>query len=155
MSRFNTIKFEYKGKTYTVPPERVMGLIDTIEEHITLAEIYADGSGRRTLRFGRLAAAYSAALNYAGAETTTEDVYLAMFGGAAEDGAETKAFHMMMTLMTIMTPPAPVAEKLEKTATSAKEGASSKKSGAAGSGRGSSGKPSSSPRAARRRAAGA
>lgn len=111
-SRFKPVTLEFKGKQYTVEPTRMMGLIDAIEEHITLPEIHEDGAKRRTMRFGKLSAAYTAALNYAGCPANREEVYLGMF----EDGAgdEAKAYKLMMALLTIMTPPDSVVQKMAK-----------------------------------------
>lgn len=147
MSRFRPITFEYKGKSYTVPAERMMGLIDTIEEHITLAEIYSDGRERKTMRFGKLSAAYSAALNYAGADTSQEEVYFALFGDEAESAADTKAFNIMMSLLTVMTPPKSVIDKLDKDIVKNPQVAGT-------AGKGSSKRPSHSPRGKKKMAAG-
>lgn len=147
MSRFRPISMEFKGQTYTVTPDRMMGLIDAVEEHLTLAEIYEDGRARKTMRFGKLAAAYAAALNYAGATATQEDVYFALFGGDATEGADTKAFNVMMSLLTIMSPPQEVLKKIK--------GLDTKNTVVAGTaGKGSSKKPSPSPRAKKKTAAG-
>lgn len=147
MSRFRPITLEFKGKSYTVPAERMMGLIDSIEEHITLAEIYEDGRARKTMRFGKLSAAYASALNYAGADTNQEEVYFALFGDSAEQAADTKAFNVMMALLTIMTPPQSVIDKLDKDIVK-----NPRVAGTAG--KGSSKKPSHSPRGKKKMAAG-
>lgn len=112
MSRFKRVILEFNGKQYTVVPEKVLGLIDVIEDHITLAEIHQDGMVRKTMRFGKLAAAYAAALNYAGADVSAEDVYFAMFN--VDDQMETKSLNMIIALLTIMTPPGTVDAKLKE-----------------------------------------
>jgi len=110
MGRFQPLHFEHGGVEYTVEPNRVMGLIDTVEEHITLGEIVQDQSKRQTLRFGKLSQAYAAALRYAGAKVTDEEIYVSLLpqGNTAADAAamQKRSVEIVSALLQLMIPPA-------------------------------------------------
>jgi len=83
-SPFDAIHLRWQGKTHTIAPDRVMGAIQRIEDHLTLAELQADAA-RGTLRLGKMSAAFASVLRYAGAEeVTASDVYAGMFGEDAK-----------------------------------------------------------------------
>lgn len=95
---FDEVGLSYKGKEYVVPPERVMGLIAEIEEHITHEQIIhsmstigdavrlSGGSNKvevlASIRIPRakLAAAMGSAYRYAGAKVNDSELYQDLFG---------------------------------------------------------------------------
>ena len=100
MSRFEEIGLKWGGEEYKVPPNRVMGLIESIESIITLEEInLMMRSG--TIKRSQLARAYRSALSYAGANVTTEDVYDTFFGESMIEATTS----IMVGLLAMMIPP--------------------------------------------------
>jgi hypothetical protein len=95
---FEEVGLTYQGREYTIPPERVMGLIATIEEYMTheriiysiasiseAAQKAGGGSHSESLSGisiprAKLAAAMAAAFRYAGAKVTDEDIFKSLFG---------------------------------------------------------------------------
>ena len=75
MAVFQDVVFGFKGEEYTVKSNKIMRLIAMIEDIVSLGDIT-----RGEVNLSRLAEAYSACLNYAGAETEIETVYETMFG---------------------------------------------------------------------------
>lgn len=111
--RFEPVTLEYGGSSYSVAPNRVLGLIDCIEEHITLYDLSVGTRSPGSVRMARLAQAYGAALRYAGAtDVTDEDVYHALFG---KGGTQTRQTMMTVIggLLAIMVPPSEVVEKMD------------------------------------------
>ena len=116
-SQFESITIKYKRgdeepETFTIPPEKVFGAIETIEEYITLKEL-SDGVAKTgQISMTRLARAYAAVLRYAGAKNVVdEEVYVNMFsndlGGASMVAA-------VNGLLGLMIPPAALAEAAKK-----------------------------------------
>lgn len=96
---FEATTFNWKGRDFTIPPDRIMGAIATVEDVITLGEI-ADYSQSHKINLSRVAKAYAAVLRYAGAEASWEEVYKGMFGGG-----QTTALVAVRTLLLMMIPP--------------------------------------------------
>lgn len=106
MKRFQRIEFEHNGESFYVEASQVMGLIDVVEEHITLGEIVLDQSRRRTVRFGKLAQAYAAALRYAGAKVTDEEVYVSLMpNGDDPTSMQRRSTEVITALLQLMVPP--------------------------------------------------
>lgn len=110
---FNDFEFDWKGETYQLPGNRVLGAIAAIEEVLTLVELrrYID---RKTLPFAKLSQAYAALLNHMGVAVTPEEVYRGMFGdnpSASGAGAEACATAIIV-LGNLMVPPEKVAARL-------------------------------------------
>lgn len=106
MKRFQPIEFEHNGETFKVEANQVMGLIDAVEEHITLGEIVQDQSRRRTVRFGKLAQAYASALRYAGARVTDEEVYASLMPNGQDPTAmQRRSTEVITALLQVMVPP--------------------------------------------------
>ena len=78
MGVFSEVKITWKGEDYVVPPERVMRLIATIEDVVTIEELMTP-----RLKRGKIAEAYGAALRFAGAKVHDEEVYTTLFGAEA------------------------------------------------------------------------
>ncbi len=80
MSGFEPVTLNWKGESFTVPADRVFGMVGQIEETILKDEgvpavllLLANKVSHH-----RLSCAYGAALRYAGAAVTDEDVYLSI-----------------------------------------------------------------------------
>lgn len=97
---FDDITLTWRGKEYKIEARRVMGAIRRIEEHVTLSEMLRAAS-EGNIKFGNVAAAYAALLNYAGARVTDEEVYSSMF----DEGASERIFTAVDTLLQMMMPP--------------------------------------------------
>lgn len=94
---FEEIKISWKGKDYSIPPDRVMGLIERIEDVCTMEDLQADGVKRV-----RLAKAFQVILNYAGAnpsEYTLEKIYNDLFKDQGN------ILNMVFSILKIMIPP--------------------------------------------------
>lgn len=112
MRRFQTITLTHNDQDLVIEPNRVMGLIDVVEEHVTLGEIVTDQSKRGTIRFGKLSQAYAAALRYGGAKVTDEEVYISLMP-SGDHGALTmqqRATEIVSALLQLMVPPAEAIE---------------------------------------------
>lgn len=74
MSIFDDVTLTWGGNEYTIPANRVMGLIEVIESAIPIDELVSDKPPR-----AKLAKAYSSAIRYAGGKVTPEEVYASFF----------------------------------------------------------------------------
>lgn len=102
-SPFEDVKLTWDGKEYVVPANRVLGLIKRIEDHITLAELGAGLGTRGAVKFAQVAEAFAAALQYAGAKATADEVYTSLFpNGQGEGGGLGQA---LAALMMMVVPP--------------------------------------------------
>jgi len=97
MAVFERVVLSIKGENYTVESDRVMGLINQIENHITFFDLV----NPQYLRNEQLSRAYHAALTYAGADVKIEDVYVSLF---SVDGKE-KVIDRINGLLSMMIPP--------------------------------------------------
>ena len=96
MSIFHEVGLSWKGEEFTVPHDRVMGLIEVIEEVVTIQDL----TSKNGVKFGKISRAYSDALKYAGARgATQEQVYSAMIGGSGEGVAIQEAVNSLLMLM--------------------------------------------------------
>ena len=96
-SIFEEVGLTWQGEEYTVPPDQVMGLIEVIEDAITIEEMAGVGVKR-----AKLARAYAAALRYAGARASHEQVFNSLFGTEGLRSTE----QVIQGLMAMMIPPA-------------------------------------------------
>jgi hypothetical protein len=99
MAIFQPVTFGWGGKDYTVPAERALGLIAEIEEVMTFIDLLVN---RDKPNLSKLARAYGAALRYAGARVSDDEVYEGLFnpGKLFEEVQQAIA-----VLLAIMTPP--------------------------------------------------
>ncbi len=74
MSLFDDVTLSYEDKEYIIPSNKVMQLIEVIEDCISIT-ILCDPKVPRA----KLAKAYAAAINFAGGKTTQEEVYASFF----------------------------------------------------------------------------
>ncbi len=105
MSIFKEIGLTWKGKEYTVSPDKVMGLIEVIEDVITLDELHSGHGIKRS----KISKAYAMAIRYAAQNSsprqdcnlTQQDVYESLF--SIEDGANIGS--IINSLLFMMVPP--------------------------------------------------
>lgn len=105
MSIFKDVTLTWAGAEYLVQAEKVMRLIAIVEDIITLEELVASSGRKRS----KISEAYGAALRYAGAKVTDEDVYASLF---YVDSAE-HTVNAVNGLLMMMVPPKAVAQQEE------------------------------------------
>lgn len=93
---FEPVKLLWNDEEYEVASNRVMGLIQRIEDHVTFADLQLENP-----KIGKISVAYAEVLRYAGAEVKDDEVYQAMFHGAT--GAQIQ--NAITGLLVIMIPP--------------------------------------------------
>jgi len=97
MPVFEKVELEWKGKTYTIPPRRVLEAIARIEDHVTMEQL---SSIAERPRLAQLSRAYAAALEVAGARVNADEVYEALFTG------DDRIAPAILGLLVMMLPPA-------------------------------------------------
>lgn len=107
MSIFQDVVLRWHGADYPVPSNRVMKMIAAVESEITLKELTQD----RGVPLARMAAGYSAALTFAGARVSPEDVYAELFANGSSDIPM-----LISALLSMMIPPAVTATETKKPA---------------------------------------
>jgi hypothetical protein len=71
---FDGVSFHWDGRTVAIPPDRLLGALARIEEHITLDEmVRLDGT-----HHAKVAEGFAAVLRHAGVEADGDAVYLAL-----------------------------------------------------------------------------
>ena len=106
MSRFADLTLTWKGREYTVKSRDMLGLIEVVEEIVTLPELE-----RVSKRFqkAKLARAYGAMLRYAGCHVEDVEVHDEMFSLEDDDMQTMQA--AIEFLYRVVTPPSWIAEK--------------------------------------------
>jgi len=110
MKGFEDVTLGWDGKEYVVPANKQLLLIATIED------VFAGASGRQALEvlcrgsgpsYSTLARAYGAALRYAGADVSDDEVYLTIMSGMANAKGETAILiqSAIVGLISIIAPP--------------------------------------------------
>lgn len=111
MKGFEDVTLTWAGKSYTVPAEKQLGLIARIEDALS------GESGEQAISIlwrkegpphSRMASAFGAALRYAGATVTDEEVYLSIHQDIASQAPEqvaVKVNTMILALLSIISPP--------------------------------------------------
>lgn len=99
MSVFDDITLTWKGESYTIPSDRVMGAIARIEDRITLVELERAGWN---VPLSKISQGYGTALRYAGCRVTDDEVYAAMF---EDSDTVSTAKQAIDTLLMLMMPP--------------------------------------------------
>lgn len=111
MKGFEDVKLSWKGTEYTVPANKQLMLIAKIEDALagdTGEQAIAVLFRKNGAPHSRLAAAFGAALRYAGASVTDEDVYLSIHADIASQSRTRVAATiqgLMMALLEIISPP--------------------------------------------------
>lgn len=106
MSRFADLTLTWKGRDYIVKAGDMLGLIEVVEEIVTLPELE-----RVSKRFqkAKLARAYGAMLRYAGCHVDDVEVHDEMFSIDATDMQTMQ--DAIAFLYRVVTPPSWIAEK--------------------------------------------
>lgn len=99
MSLFDGVTFQWGGKTVSLPPDRLLGALARLEEHVSLGELAAMG---HRVRYGRLARGVAAVLRYAGHHADPEAVYAAIL---TDPGARGAAGAAVAALLAVASPP--------------------------------------------------
>lgn len=111
MKGFEPVTLSWAGESYTVPAENQLMLIATLEDAL------AGPSGEQAVSvllrkggpsFARLSGAYGAALRYAGADVSDDEVYLSIMDDMAKGGDEEvmgKVQNAVLGLLMIIAPP--------------------------------------------------
>ena len=94
---FEQISLKWKDVDYVIPSDKVMGLIECVEDVMTLEELNSDGVKRV-----KLSRAFAVALTYAGAkDVNIEEIYSSLFDRTK--GAQVTA--VVNNLLLMMIPP--------------------------------------------------
>lgn len=111
MQGFSDVTLGWQGDSFTVPANRQLMLIAKIEDALAgdggeqaIAVLFRKNGAPHS----RLAAAYGAALRYAGADVTDEAVYLSIQSDIATQSSKAVAAsvqRMLMGLLAIISPP--------------------------------------------------
>ena len=118
MHGFEPVTLTWQEQSWTVPANKQMGLIARIEDALS------GDSGEQAVTIlwrkegpphSRMAAAFGAALRYAGASVTDEEIYLSIHrdiatGSATQTAA--KVNMMILALLSIISPP--MAQKISE-----------------------------------------
>lgn len=110
MQGFEDVTFGWKGESFTVPANKMLMLVCKIEDALS------GDAGQQALTVlmrpegpphARLARAYGAALRYAGASVTDDEVYLSMQSELAKGGAEgvVAMQSAIINLIAVVSPP--------------------------------------------------
>lgn len=125
MQGFEDVTLGWKGETFTIPANRQMGLVARIEDALS------GDTGRQAISilmqkegppYSRLAAAFGAALRYAGANVTDEEIYVSIMEDFSKSQAlvVAKLQAVIVALLMVIAPPlgravsAPVSGDSEK-----------------------------------------
>jgi hypothetical protein len=109
MGIFSSFDFAWDGADYSIPSDRIMGAIATVEDCMTMAEIHEMLSSPRKLKVARVARVWGELLRYAGAPVTDEQVYAGMFGGAKDQAS--RVVVSLYSLLKLMVPESAVSEQ--------------------------------------------
>lgn len=102
VSPFRDVTLRWGEAEYVVPASRVMGAIASIEEHVTLVELFAMQTDPGKMKLVPISRAYAAVLRYAGAvRIDQDDVYESLFGADSLERAQSA----IVGLLSLMIPP--------------------------------------------------
>ena len=100
---FEPVTMTWGGRDYTIPADRVMRAIASVEDVFTLVDLHrymATGSPP----LAKISSVYAMLLRYAGAKVSDEEVYAGMFD--KESGSlQANATNAIMVLLQLMLPP--------------------------------------------------
>jgi hypothetical protein len=105
---FAPVELMWADQTYVILPDRILGAVAVVEEHLTMAELAQEAQSGR-MRLARLSRAFGALLRYAGARITDDEVYTGLFEGDPIAVRE-RIIMGVNTLMALMVPPGIAAE---------------------------------------------
>ncbi|MFA5387044.1 MAG: hypothetical protein WC322_01455 [Candidatus Paceibacterota bacterium] len=95
---FEDVILKWRGVDYPVKYNRIVGAIARVEQHLTLFELL-QYTERNTIPFGRVSQAFQAALAYAGAKVTVDEIYEWMMDNPAEMVNVTECLNSLLELM--------------------------------------------------------
>jgi hypothetical protein len=96
MGIFDEVGISWKGREYKVTSDRVMGLIEVVEEVVTLNEL----TQQTGVKLAKISRAYMCALHYAGAKNVTqEQIYSSMIGNNGEGVEMQTAINALLMMM--------------------------------------------------------
>lgn len=126
MSIFQEVGLTWKGIEYTVPADKVMGLIEVIEDVLTLEEL----GGTNGIRRAKVSKAFAVALRYAGANgVSQQEVYNNFFDPTKAVEIQT----IITSLLMMMIPPEHLQESTAKKKTTPRKPAKRRTATAKGS----------------------
>jgi len=108
--KFEPVTLSWKGEQFVVAPERTLPLIAAIEDALMgpggeppVAMLTRQGGPG----YARLSAAYGAALRYAGAQVTDEEIYTSIQEdfAASDNSVAVKVQGAILGLLAIISPP--------------------------------------------------
>ena len=91
---FEPVELTWQGRTFVIPPERMLKAIAKIEAVLSFGEL----ARSENIPLTKLAAAYGAVLRHAGARVTDEEVFAALFDTGASSAAGVLVGLWMMIL---------------------------------------------------------
>lgn len=125
---FTPVEIKWQGESFEVPADETMGLIDLIEDHVTLDELHRMQYTGNVKRM-QIAKAYSAAVNYAirsagekEQNVSPKDVYDLMYH---EGQALTSTISTVYGLIAILLPPEELQSKVGEAEDEGKQQAAS------------------------------
>lgn len=96
MSIFKEFAVTWKGTEYVVAPDKVMGLVEVVEDVITMEELHSAGIKR-----AKVSRAFQSILKYSGCNATHEEVYNTFFAA----GAGVEITNIVHSILLLMIPP--------------------------------------------------
>jgi len=96
MSIFKEVGITWAGEEYLIRADKVMGLVEVVEDIITMEELNSKGIKR-----AKISRAFCAALSYAGKRVPVEDVYNKFF----DDSAGVELTSIINFILMLMIPP--------------------------------------------------
>lgn len=112
MPIFEEVRLKWKEREYPIPSGQVLRCIAAVEATgLTLGQLITDAGGAR-VPLATLSQALGAALRFAGAQVTDEEIYDGLFSDPA--GLRVQAMVAVVTLQALMIPPARMREAQEK-----------------------------------------
>lgn len=98
MGIFSEVGLTWRGEEYTVPSDKVMGLIEVVEDVITIEEL----TSSRGVKRAAISKAFAVALRYAGCKgVAQQEVYTTLFD--ADKSADIQ--NIITSLLMMMIPP--------------------------------------------------
>lgn len=101
---FQQLTYEWEGRSYVLPPDRVLRTIAAVEEVLTLGQLH-NYQRQGTLPMAKLAQAFGIMLRAAGAMVTDEQVYNGMFGEGKATDVRDRMLAATVSLQMLMIPP--------------------------------------------------
>lgn len=112
MAIFEEVKLKWRDREYTIPPGQVLRCIAAVEATgLVLGQLVVDANSAR-VPLATLSQALGAALRFAGAQVSDDEIYDSLFSDPA--GLRMQAMIAVVTLQALMIPPARMREAQQK-----------------------------------------